>query len=180
MLEEISQAFSNICPENTEVLCQTVSMKEQEREAFLEQFQSENGKRTLVGFCVMGGIFGEGIDLKGDALIGTVIVGTGLPQVCCEREILKDYYQERGEDGFAYAFSIPGMNKVLQAAGRVIRTAEDAGVILLLDDRFGQSTYQRMFPLEWEGYGFCTLETVEREVEAFWRNQREEEESSLS
>lgn len=95
-------------------------------------------------------------------------------------EILKDYYQERGEDGFAYAYSIPGMNKVLQAAGRVIRTAEDAGVILLLDDRFGQSTYQRMFPLEWEGYGFCTLETVEREVEAFWRNQREEEESSLS
>lgn len=180
MLEEISQAFSNVCPENTEVLCQTVSMKEQEREAFLEQFQSENGKRTLVGFCVMGGIFGEGIDLKGDALIGTVIVGTGLPQVCCEREILKDYYQERGEDGFAYAYSIPGMNKVLQAAGRVIRTAEDAGVILLLDDRFGQSTYQRMFPLEWEGYGFCTLETVEREVEAFWRNQREEEESSLS
>ena len=77
-------------------------MKEQEREAFLEQFQSENGKRTLVGFCVMGGIFGEGIDLKGDALIGTVIVGTGLPQVCYEREILKDYYQERGEDGFAY------------------------------------------------------------------------------
>lgn len=98
----------------------------------------------------MGGIFGEGIDLKNDRLIGAIIVGTGLPQVSDEREILKNYYDERGLSGFDYAFRYPGMNKVLQAAGRVIRTSEDRGVILLLDERFLQREYGALFPREWE------------------------------
>lgn len=93
----------------------------------------------------MGGIFGEGIDLKNDRLIGAIIVGTGLPQVSDEREILKNYYDERGLSGFDYAFRYPGMNKVLQAAGRVIRTSEDRGVILLLDERFLQREYGALF-----------------------------------
>ena len=93
-------------------------------------------KNTLIAFCVMGGIFGEGIDLKNEKLIGTIIVGTGLPQISNEKQILKEYYDDCGENGFDYAFRYPGINKVLQAAGRVIRTAEDYGVIILLDERF--------------------------------------------
>ena len=106
-------------------LCQSSVMSEQERESFLSEFQS--GRGTLVGFCVMGGIFSEGIDLLGDRLIGALIVGTGIPQVGTENEILKAFYDERGENGFDYAYRYPGMNKVLQAAGRVIRTQKDRG-----------------------------------------------------
>ena len=107
-------------------ISQHASMTELEREEFLEEFTKET-EETLVGFCVMGGIFSEGIDLIGDRLIGAAVVGTGLPQVNCEREILKGYYDEKGEQGFDYAYRYPGMNKVLQAAGRVIRTKEDTG-----------------------------------------------------
>ena len=124
-------------------------MDEEEREAFLSQFDKEGEEETLLGFCVLGGIFSEGIDLKHDRLIGAVIVGTGLPQVCNEREILKRYFDEQGENGFDYAYKYPGMNKVLQAAGRVIRSSEDRGVVLLLDDRFSTADYNRLFPAHW-------------------------------
>lgn len=122
----------------------------------------------LIGFCVLGGIFSEGIDLKNDRLIGAVIVGTGLPQVCFEREILKNYFNEAGESGFDYSYRYPGMNKVLQAAGRVIRTVEDVGVVALLDERFLQFAYRRLFPREWEHFETVTLETVSKRVERFW------------
>lgn len=94
----------------------------------------------------MGGIFGEGVDLVGDRLIGCAIVGVGLPQVNPRQEILRRYYDEAGGTGFDYAYRFPGMNKVLQAAGRVIRTQEDRGVVLLLDDRFARTEYTRLFP----------------------------------
>ena len=123
---------------------------------------------VLIGFCVLGGIFGEGIDLKNDDLIGAVIVGTGLPQVCFEREMLRDFFDGDGEDGFDYSYRYPGMNKVLQAAGRVIRTMEDVGLVALLDERFLQLSYRRMFPREWEKYVPVTLETVAKQVERFW------------
>lgn len=103
-------------------------MSEAEREEFLDRF-SEESDRTLVAFGIMGGIFGEGIDLKNDRLIGAIVVGTGLPQISNERTILKDYYDAENGCGFDYAFRYPGINKVLQAAGRVIRTTEDTGVI---------------------------------------------------
>ena len=117
---------------------------------------------------MLGGIFSEGIDLKREALIGAAVVGTGLPQVCHEREILRRYYEERGMDGFAYAYRYPGMNKVLQAAGRVIRTDEDRGVILLLDDRFLSGEYRRLFPLEWKGVQACRLGDAGGRIESFW------------
>ena len=120
------------------------------------------------GFCVMGGIFGEGIDLKGNRLIGAVIVGTGLPQICNEREILKQYYDRKDMDGFSYAYQYPGMNKVMQAAGRVIRTDEDRGVILLLDERFCQLQYQSIFPREWVDHQICTLRDTEEKLRNFW------------
>ena len=117
---------------------------------------------------MLGGIFSEGIDLKNDSLIGAVIVGTGLPQVCNEREILKNYFDGAGENGFDYAYRYPGMNKVLQAAGRVIRTAEDVGVVALLDERFLTRSYRQMFPKEWNEFETVTADRVAKRVERFW------------
>lgn len=170
MLEDIYEIFRNKTEERQfEVSCilQSSNMTEQEREEFLEAFQ-ENSAKTLIGFCVMGGIFSEGIDLTGERLIGAAIVGTGLPQVDCEREILKNYYDEKAQNGFAYAYRYPGMNKVLQAAGRVIRTKEDRGVVLLLDERFLQREYLELFPQEWQSYERCTVGNAGQKIRAFW------------
>ena len=170
MLEDIYEIFRNKTEERQfEVSCilQSSNMTEQEREEFLEAFQ-ENSAKTLIGFCVMGGIFSEGIDLTGGRLIGAAIVGTGLPQVGCEREILKNYYDEKAQNGFAYAYRYPGMNKVLQAAGRVIRTKEDRGVVLLLDERFLQREYLELFPQEWQSYERCTVGNAGQKIRAFW------------
>ena len=143
-------------------------MNELEREEFINAFEEETDD-TLVAFCVMGGIFGEGIDLKNDRLIGAIVVGTGLPQVSIERDILKNYYDKQEGDGFDYAYRYPGMNKVLQAAGRVIRTTEDKGVIVLLDERFLQSDYQYMYPREWSGRKVCDIDQVKELVSDFWQ-----------
>lgn len=132
--------------------------------------EPEEMPATLLGFCVMGGIFGEGIDLKNDSLIGAVIVGTGLPQVCPEREILKNHFDAAGEDGFDYAYKYPGMNKVLQAAGRVIRTDEDAGVVALLDERFLQAGYRKMFPAEWQHIKPVTIDNAGIAAANFWES----------
>ena len=152
------------------ILLQKSNMNESEREEFLQAFEQENDG-TLVAFCVMGGIFGEGIDLKNDRLIGAIIVGTGLPQISNEREILKQYYDKQGVFGFDYAFRYPGINKVLQAAGRVIRTQEDQGIIVLLDDRFLQSDYDALYPREWQNRVVGNVETLEAEIHRFWENK---------
>lgn len=156
-----------------EICMQTSNMQEQEREQFLQMFEQER-EGSLVAFCVMGGIFSEGIDLKNDKLIGAIIVGTGLPQISNERQILKDYYDERGLSGFDYAFRYPGINKVLQAAGRVIRTQEDRGIILLLDERFLQADYAPLFPREWKERKVCNLKQIKEEVEKFWKEVEQE------
>lgn len=147
---------------------QSTSMLEEERENFLKEFHERED--VLVGFCVMGGIFSEGIDLAGEKLIGVIVVGTGLPQVGHEKEILKNYYDSRGENGFDYAYKYPGMNKVLQAAGRVIRTQNDVGVILLLDERFRNSEYSALFPIEWSDRKYCTLSNMEAYISKFWQS----------
>ena len=172
-------------PEQTECLLQQEYMSEESREEFLQRFEGNGGcrledviqmeieieeEKSLIGFCVLGGIFGEGIDLKNDSLIGAVIVGTGLPQVCNEREILKQYFSQEGEDGFDYAYRYPGMNKVLQAAGRVIRTAEDVGVVALLDERFLNRSYLKLFPREWQSFEVVRKNTVASRVEKFWND----------
>ena len=174
MLMNVYEVFLELYgTERAECLLQSPGMNEKEREEFLGRFGKPEEEKSRLGFCVLGGIFSEGIDLKGDSLIGSVIVGTGLPMVCNEREILKGYYEDRGMDGFAYAYRYPGMNKVLQAAGRVIRTAEDRGIVLLLDERFLNSEYKRLFPLEWEGLQACTLERTKEAMEAFWQDVSE-------
>ena len=153
--------------EDMECIRQESGMEEEEREAFLKEFEKERN-HSLVGFCVMGGIFSEGIDLTEDRLIGALIIGTGLPQVCREREIVKEYFDKKGMDGFAYAYQYPGMNKVLQAAGRVIRTEADRGMILLMDDRFATISYQRLFPREWEQHAYCQVDSLAGQLQEFW------------
>ena len=170
MMTDVKEYFEERKPEDTEILEQSVHMTEAQREEFLEQFR-ERENSTLVGFCVMGGIFGEGIDLKKNRLIGAIIVGPGLPQVCNEREILKQYYDKRDMNGFDHAYRYPGMNKVMQSAGRVIRTDEDVGVIVLLDERFGQMQYRRSFPREWSDCETCTLKNVKEKLEKFWSGE---------
>ncbi len=153
--------------EGQSILVQESDMREKEKEEFLAAFDSEGGD-SVIGCCVMGGIFSEGIDLREDRLIGAVIVGTGLPMVCHERELFKNYYEERQGSGFDYAYLYPGVNKVFQAAGRVIRTIEDKGAILLLDERFLQRQYLDLFPREWFPYEVVDCEKMGKVLEAFW------------
>lgn len=175
-LNEVLGAYNEyFASEDIRILVQKQSMSEEEREDFLACFMpgnipvnEEDAGKTLIGFCVMGGIFAEGIDLKNDSLIGAIIVGTGLPMVCNERKILKEAYELGGLDGFDYAYRFPGMNKVLQAAGRVIRTVDDVGVVALLDERFLTPPYLKMFPREWKRYERVTLAGVSDALSEFW------------
>lgn len=168
-MEQVYAQFLSLTEdrEDIEYVMQSQYMSEESREIFLENFEEEREK-SLMGFCVMGGIFSEGIDLVEDKLIGAAIIGTGLPQVCRERELLKTYFDEKGYRGFDYAYLYPGMNKVLQSAGRVIRTDEDRGVILLLDERFGDVRYREIFPREWKTAWYCSLRNVKEQMHRFW------------
>ncbi len=186
-LDEVLLCYEELfLTEDQTCICQTENMNEAEREDFLRRFsgdaagkdslsdllgfeiEEEEAEQTLLGFCVMGGIFSEGIDLKEDRLIGVIVVGTGIPLVCFEREILKDYFDREGSSGFDYAYRFPGMNKVLQAAGRVIRTENDRGVVALLDERFLQPSYVRLFPREWEKYGTVSVDEARAAAKHFW------------
>ena len=150
------------------LLIQYSGMTEEEREQFLNSFV-ELPEKSCVGFCVMGGIFSEGIDLRADRLIGVVVVGTGLPMVSEENELLKNFFDEMAQDGFENAYLYPGMNKVLQAGGRVIRTEGDVGAVLLLDERFLNSQYKSLFPKEWENTEIVDRTTIEKKLSEFWK-----------
>ncbi|WP_223590405.1 ATP-dependent DNA helicase [Neobacillus bataviensis] len=149
-LRSVFEEFKLADPD-TNTLLQEAGMSEEEREAFLEAF-TPNQKETLLGFAVLGGIFSEGVDLIGDRLNGVVVVGVGLPQVCFERNLIKDYFNTQGKNGYDYAYVYPGMNKVLQAGGRLIRSEDDHGTIILADDRFLQPQYYNLLPQEWREY----------------------------
>jgi Rad3-related DNA helicase len=154
------------------LVVQSSTMSEAEKELFLEEFVDEPEK-SRIGFCVMGGIFSEGIDLKNNRLIGAVIVGTGLPMVCNERELFRGYFDERNNAGFDYAYLYSGMNKVLQSAGRVIRTKEDQGAILLLDERFMQKQYYNLFPREWFPNVTVNINSMKSILNEFWKSVHE-------
>lgn len=170
-LEQIRERLS--LTDDYRILSQSPDMGEAEKEEFLAAFENKQGSAAkqesfVVGLCVMGGIFSEGIDLTGSRLIGAVIVGTGLPMVCHERELFRDYYEEKKGRGFDYAYLYPGINKVFQAGGRVIRTAEDKGAILLLDERFLQRQYLDLFPREWVPYEAVDIRGMEQVLKEFW------------
>jgi DNA excision repair protein ERCC-2 len=150
------------------LLVQDRGMTEVERETFLAQF-SDSNQETLVGLAVMGGIFGEGIDLVGERLIGAVVVGVGIPQLGLERDLIKDYFDHQNGRGFAYAYQYPGFNRVLQATGRVIRTEEDRGIIVLIGERFTHARYRRLFPTHWRGFQIVQKNTeIETKLTRFW------------
>ena len=199
-MEKVFASFSDIVSDGVKCIVQDRKMTEDERLLFLEEFSKQGdytgkqhnkitgvagdgpdagtkpvnsgeNKITLVGFCVLGGVFSEGIDLTEESLIGAVIVGTGLPMVCTEREILREYFEASGMDGFDYAYRFPGMNKVLQAAGRVIRTENDTGIAVLMDERFESRQYRALFPKEWVDTGIISRGGLEG-IEAFWKSRK--------
>ena len=157
-------------PLKADLLVQGQGMGGAEKAEFLEEFEKERS-HSLAAFCVMGGVFSEGIDLKEERLIGVIVVGTGLPMACAEQEVLKGYFDETEEKGFDFSYQYPGMNKVLQAAGRVIRTPGDRGVILLLDDRFLRRDHLELFPREWEHFQVVNRGNAARCLEDFWNGR---------
>jgi len=165
-LNNALQAFQLRHP-SIPVLVQHTGMSEPKRDDFLASFSVEPGE-TLVGFAVLGGIFGEGIDLVGERLIGAVIVGVGLPQLCVERNLIRDYFQPQNAMGFEYAYTFPGMNRVLQAVGRVIRSDTDHGVVLLIDARFNETRYRRLFPPWWKYLRVRHAEGLREAIGNFW------------
>lgn len=168
MMDEIYSLICDMAPHlSNSIVCQTTDMTEEDREDFLEAF-SENAAQSHIGFCVMGGIFSEGIDLVGDRLIGAVIVGTGLPMVCNERELFRGYYDDDCNKGFEFAYLYDGMNKVMQSAGRVIRTKDDKGAILLLDERFIGNSYRELFPREWYPHEVVDRSRMNKLLGEFW------------
>lgn len=168
-LQNVYELFREKYPEIV-VQKQEGAMDEEQREAFLEAFKAGNPE-TLVGFCVLGGVFSEGIDLRGERLIGAAIVGVGLAQLNPESDLIKDYYNETIGQGFDYAYQLPGMNKVLQAVGRVIRGESDRGVVLLIDERFSASRYRALFPAHWNHAKIVkNTEEITEQVTEFWRN----------
>ncbi|HQG28513.1 MAG TPA: helicase C-terminal domain-containing protein, partial [Candidatus Ozemobacteraceae bacterium] len=168
-MNAVREIFTAKC-RDIRVLEQSSGMDEDARDAFLREF-SDDGSSTLVGFAVMGGIFGEGIDLRGERLIGSIIVGVGLPQICLERDLIRDFFERKSGTGFEFAYRYPGMNRVMQAAGRVIRTERDRGIVLLIDERFLRHGYRSLFPSEWShARTIRSVDTLKQAVTAFWNN----------
>ncbi len=166
-LNDVLREFQVAHP-SFQLLVQRPGMTEPERDAFIAAFSVKHGE-TLVGFAVLGGIFGEGIDLVGERLIGAVIVGVGLPQLCEERDLIRDYFQRQNTMGFEYAYTFPGMNRVLQAIGRVIRSETDYGVVLLIDARFNELRYRRLFPAWWKFRRVRNTSALSEAVSNFWK-----------
>lgn len=172
-LKQIREAFEAAYPDVT-TISQQGEMDNAARQEFLAQFVEKPGK-TLVAFCVLGGIFSEGIDLRGDKLIGVAVVSVGLPGLSTENNLIRDYYDQENGHGFEYAYQMPGLNNVLQAAGRLIRSSHDAGIILLLDQRFGSARYTRLFPQHWRNYQrISSVQQLTGAVNNFWKGRRNE------
>lgn len=165
--EALADAFKKKYPK-IKIISQTPNMTKSEKDAFLNEF-SKNDGTYLAAFCVMGGIYSEGIDLVGDKLIGAVVVGIGMPSLSYEREAIAEYYQEKLDSGKEFAYLYPGMNRVLQAAGRVIRTENDRGVIVLIDDRFRDPLYKKSAPKILQGMNFFDdAKSLKEYLEEFW------------
>lgn len=166
-MEDVYEYFIDRNPDINTII-QESSMNEIEREDFLLEFKT-NQQESLIAFAVLGGIFSEGIDLIGDRLIGSVIVGVGLPKICNEQDIIREYFNSENGLGYEYAYMYPGMNKVLQAAGRVIRSEEDKGAILLIDKRFTTAKYIKLFPREWRHFKRVKdTKSIELNLNYFW------------
>jgi DNA excision repair protein ERCC-2 len=165
-MRKIYESYTARCPQ-TETILQKPGMAESERDVFLRRFSQKN-PQTLVGFAVMGGIFGEGIDLVGKRLMGAAVVGVGLPGISLERELIKEYFTNALGAGFEYAYLYPGINRVLQAAGRVIRTENDRGVVLLIDQRYSRFQYKSLLREEWDPIWVQNRRQLADGLQKFW------------
>lgn len=173
--EALAAAFSRKYPK-IRTLVQKKAMTDGERRDFLSAFEKEDGS-YLVAFCVMGGIYSEGIDLFGDRLIGCVVVGIGMPTLSPEREAIRAYFDERADAGTPYAYLYPGLNRVLQAAGRVIRREDDRGAVVLIDDRFDDPLYRKHLPALWSDLSFVgDAAALRARLDAFWQEVDRERE----
>jgi len=167
-LDEVKKIFASKYPK-VRILEQTKNMSPREREEFIASFKDDG--KTRIAFCVLGGSFSEGIDLPGDRLIGVICVGVGLPGLSNENNIIRDYYEEKSGCGYDYAYTYPGMNSILQAVGRVIRTESDRGIAVLIDDRFAEPKYVAMFPDEWKKAKFAgNAQSLAQIAKIFWEN----------
>ncbi len=154
---------------NVTIAVQSRGMSRNERDEFISFFREDEGK-LRIGFCVLGGSFSEGMDLPGSRLIGTVVVGVGLPGLSAERNIIRDYYENKSENGYDYAYTYPGMNGILQAAGRVIRRDTDRGAVVLVDDRYATEKYRALMPLHWDGIKFISdIASLQSQLKDFWK-----------
>ncbi len=167
-LDRIAERLRILAP-TLELLVQSPGLTESNKHDFLSRFSS-HPSHTLLGLAVMGGLFGEGIDLTGEQLIGAIVVSPGLPKLTFERKLMREYYDHRDGAGFEYAYVYPGMNKVVQAAGRVIRTTIDQGMILLIGERFGRRLYHQLLPDEWQPvHRIGSVEELTETLADFWR-----------
>jgi len=166
-MRDVYEVFISRFPD-VETVVQESDMAESEREEFLAGFEAQP-QRTLIAFCVLGGIFAEGIDLVGSRLIGAVVVSVGLPQLNIQQDTIMEYFQQKHGRGYEYAYRYPGMNKVLQAAGRVIRSESDRGAVLLIDERYGHRSYQELFPPHWRKYEkIKNPPAISKTLQSFW------------
>lgn len=168
-LEKVLEAFKKKYPA-VETVVQKSGMTPREKDEFLQAFRSDG--RLRIGFCVLGGAFAEGVDLPGARLIGAIIFGVGLPGLSNERNIVKEYFDAQIEQGYDYAYTYPGMNNVLQAVGRVIRTEEDRGVAVLVDDRYGTPQYRNLFPKHWNTVQYAgNARSLAEILRRFWESE---------
>ncbi len=166
-MEEVKKIFCAKYPK-VNTLTQSKNMTQQDKEVFLQSFKDD--KKTRIAFCVLGGSFSEGIDLPGGKLIGVITVGTGLPGLSNENNMIRDYYEEKCGMGYDYAYTYPGFNSVLQAVGRVIRTENDRGIAVLIDDRYSEPKYKSLFPKEWKGAKFAgNAQSLAEIARIFWK-----------
>lgn len=165
---QLVRALTAIREEEIDYLIQPSKMTEAQKEKFLAYFRRGKGDKSLVGLTVLGSLFNEGVDLTGEELIGVMVIGTGLPGLSPERDILRQYYDAQSGSGFEYAYMWPGFNRVTQAAGRLIRSQDDYGVILLIDDRYGRSDYRQLIPQEWNAMHLDDREECLDVIRSFW------------
>ena len=166
-LEGVYEIFSRKYPK-VETVVQSRGMDAREKESFLSAFKDDEG-RLRVGFCVLGGAFSEGVDLPGSRLIGSIIFGVGIPALSNERNIIMEYFDNRIGMGYEYAYTYPGMTRVMQAAGRVIRREGDRGVVVLVDDRYAEPRYRALFPKHWQGVQYTgNAHSLAEIVRRFW------------
>ena len=166
-MQQVHDRFNALYPE-TNTLLQQREFDESAQQQFLSQFFDAEGQ---LGFAIMGGRFAEGIDYRGDALIGAIVVGVGLPQASSEQQLIQQDFDALQLDGFDYAFRFPGLIRVKQSAGRVIRGDQDQGIVVLLDRRFQQPGYARHLPAHWHPAYCNNPESLEQSLLAFWENR---------